>query len=190
MEYSPFPSPDTARTSPQDDALQQQAASLARCQDNLRAILANSPDAQQYTVEQLLTAELSGDAFCHIRHWAGGVCACSLALQSLAPSGTTQPSPLLLGAIERAFGSLTGLCRTLQNAAPGSTGFVWLSSDREGQLQVNRTFQYATPLPLTPLLALPASLFPSPGICERLNFSTASRRYAAVLAQRSPNLYL
>lgn len=169
---------------------QQQAQLLQRCRDNLRTVLSDYPDYRDMSLTELLNSELDSDICCHVQHWGGGAYAYELSLISLADANTTQPSPLLQGAIDRVFGSTEGLCRTLQNAAPGSAGFLWLSSDREGNLQVNRTFQYATPLPLTPLLALPSGLFPSPGICERLNFSTASRRYADVLACRSPNLYL
>lgn len=192
VDYSPAPSTrDTAVQMPDLDTLrQQQNEMLSLCRDNLNTVLSDDPTCRDMALDQLLCGDTDSASCCHVQHWAGGAYAYALALESLAPALSTQPSPLLQGAIDRAFGSLRGLCRTLQNVAPGRSGFVWLSSDREGQLQVNRTYQYATPLPLTPLLALPAGLFPSAGICEMLNFSTASRRYAGVLAQRSPNLYV
>ena len=173
VDYSSIsPAPDEA-------AMRQQ---LRRCQKNLQTVLKSEIEPEQLLREQ--TED------CHALHWAGGVYVWTLVLDSLTAPGLTQPSPLLQGAIDRSFGSMEGLCRTVQNAAPGQMGFVWLSSDREGELQINRTYSYATPLPLTPLLALPAALLPAPGICQRLNFSTASRRYAQVLAQRTPHLFL
>jgi superoxide dismutase len=161
---------------------------LRRCQTCLDRVLADREEYRDHTVPQLLTGQIDPALRSHVRHWAGGVYAYGLCLDSLAPALTTEPSPLLRGAIDAAFGSLAGLCRVLQNAAPGPEGFVWLTTDCRGRLQVNRLYQHAAPLPLIPLLTLPASLLPSPGICERLDWHAASRRYREALTCRPPHL--
>ena len=124
--------------------------------ENLNRLLADQPEYQSWTLEQLCQnwCALPEAIRQGIRNNAGGVYNHDLYFKCLAPSPSAPPSGPLRGAVDRDFGDLNALKATLKTAALGQfgSGWAWLVCDRERQLSVQKTANQDTPLPLRPLL--------------------------------------
>ena len=124
--------------------------------DNLNKLLADQPEFQSWSLEQLCRdwCQLPDDIRQGVRNNAGGVYNHDLYFKTMAPAPTSVPSGDLAGAITRDFGDLQSLKDALKAAALGQfgSGWAWLAVDREGRLSVQKTPNQDTPLPLCPLL--------------------------------------
>lgn len=124
--------------------------------DNLNKLLADQPEYQSWSLEQLCRdwCQLPDDIRQSVRNSAGGVYNHDLYFKTMAPAPASVPSGDLAGAVTRDFGDLQALKDTLKTAALGvfGSGWAWLVSDREGRLSVQKTANQDTPLPLCPLL--------------------------------------
>ncbi len=124
--------------------------------DNLNKLLADQPEFQSWSLEQLCRdwCQLPDDIRQGVRNNAGGVYNHDLYFKTMAPAPTSVPSGDLAGAITQDFGDLQSLKDALKAAALGQfgSGWAWLAVDREGRLSVQKTPNQDTPLPLCPLL--------------------------------------
>ena len=124
--------------------------------DNLNKLLADQPEYQSWSLEQLCRdwCQLPDDIRQSVRNSAGGVYNHDLYFKTMAPAPASVPSGDLAGAVTRDFGDLQALKDALTTAALGvfGSGWAWLVSDREGRLSVQKTANQDTPLPLCPLL--------------------------------------
>ena len=124
--------------------------------DNLNKLLADQPEYQSWSLEQLCRdwCQLPDDIRQSVRNSAGGVYNHDLYFKTMAPAPASVPSGDLAGAVTRDFGDLQALKDALKTAALGvfGSGWAWLVSDREGRLSVQKTANQDTPLPLCPLL--------------------------------------
>lgn len=124
--------------------------------DNLNKLLADQPEYQSWSLEQLCRdwCQLPDDIRQSVRNSAGGVYNHDLYFKTMAPAPASVPSGDLAGAVIRDFGDLQALKDALKTAALGvfGSGWAWLVSDREGRLSVQKTANQDTPLPLCPLL--------------------------------------
>lgn len=88
----------------------------------------------------------------------GGVANHSLYWRTMGPNGGGEPTGVLAGAIDAAFGGFAGFQEKFSNAAltQFGSGWAWLIVDGSGGLQVVSTSNQATPLSdgATPLLTL------------------------------------
>ena len=125
--------------------------------DNLNKLLADQPEYQSWSLEQLCRdwCQLPDNIRQGVRNNAGGVYNHDLYFKTMAPTPASTPSGDLAGAITRDFGDLQALKDAMKAAARGQfgSGWAWLTSDREGRLSVQKTANQDTPLPLCPLLA-------------------------------------
>lgn len=125
--------------------------------DNLNKLLADQPEYQSWSLEQLCRdwCQLPDNIRQGVRNNAGGVYNHDLYFKTMAPTPASTPSGDLAGAITRDFGDLQALKDAMKAAALGQfgSGWAWLTSDREGRLSVQKTANQDTPLPLCPLLA-------------------------------------
>lgn len=125
--------------------------------DNLNKLLADQPEYQSWSLEQLCRdwCQLPDNIRQGVRNNAGGVYNHDLYFKTMAPTPASTPSGDLAGAITRDFGDLQALKDAMKAAALGQfgSGWAWLMSDREGRLSVQKTANQDTPLPLCPLLA-------------------------------------
>ena len=124
--------------------------------DNLNKLLADQPEYQSWSLEQLCRdwCQLPDDIRQSVRNSAGGVYNHDLYFKTMAPAPASVPSGDLAGAVTRDFGDLQALKDALKTAALGvfGSGWAWLVSDREGRLSVQQTANQDTHLPLCPLL--------------------------------------
>lgn len=124
--------------------------------DNLNKLLADQPEYQSWSLEQLCRdwCQLPDNIRQGVRNNAGGVYNHDLYFKTMAPTPASTPSGDLAGAITRDFGDLQALKDAMKAAALGQfgSGWAWLTSDREGRLSVQKTANQDTPLPLCPLL--------------------------------------
>ena len=124
--------------------------------DNLNKLLADQPEYQSWSLEQLCRdwCQLHDDIRQGVRNNAGGVYNHDLYFKTMTPTPASTPSGDLAGAITRDFGDLQSLKDTLKATALGvfGSGWAWLTYDREGRLSVQKTANQDTPLPLCPLL--------------------------------------
>ena len=125
--------------------------------DNLNKLLADQPEYQSWSLEQLCRdwCQLPDNIRQGVRNNAGGVYNHDLYFKTMAPTPASTPSGDLAGAVTRDFGDLQALKDAMKAAALGQfgSGWAWLTSDREGRLSVQKTANQDTPLPLCPLLA-------------------------------------
>lgn len=124
--------------------------------ENLNRLLADHPEYQSWSLEQLCQdwCSLPEDLRQGVRNNAGGVYNHDLYFKTLAPAPASIPSGLLSAGIRRDFGGLSALKSALKTAALGQfgSGWAWLVCNRDGQLSVQKTANQDTPLPLWPLL--------------------------------------
>ena len=125
--------------------------------DNLNKLLADQPEYQSWSLEQLCRdwCQLPDNIRQGVRNNAGGVYNHDLYFKTMAPTPASTPSGDLAGTITRDFGDFQALKDAMKAAALGQfgSGWAWLTSDREGRLSVQKTANQDTPLPLCPLLA-------------------------------------
>jgi len=124
--------------------------------ETLNKLLADHPDYQTWTLEQLCQdwCRLPGVIRQGVRNNAGGVYNHDLYFKTMAPTPATSPSGTLEDAIIRDFGDLSDLKAAMKAAALGQfgSGWAWLVSDSNGTLSVQKTANQDTPLPLRPLV--------------------------------------
>ena len=124
--------------------------------DNLNKLLADQPEYQRWSLEQLCRdwCQLPDDIRQGVRNNAGGVYNHDLYFKVMAAAPASVPTGDLAGAITRDFGDLQTLKDSMKTAALGQfgSGWAWLVFDREGRLSIQKTANQDTPLPLCPLL--------------------------------------
>lgn len=112
---------------------------------NLNKALASSP-LEKLPLEQLiLNASKRSEA---IRNNAGGHYNHTLFWEILAPAKDSKPSPELLIAIEKSYGSLDSLKKSINQAASSrfGSGWAWLIVTPEGKLMVTSTPNQDNPI--------------------------------------------
>lgn len=129
--------------------------------DNLNDLISGYPDLQNWTLDQLIIGNdrLPWEIRDAVRNNAGGVYNHILYFSRLAPAGETNlPSGELLSLMEQRFGGFSGFREEFKNAAGTvfGSGYTWLVSDRNGQLQIVTTANQDNPLAsgFFPLIAL------------------------------------
>lgn len=124
--------------------------------ENLNKLLADQPEYQSWTLEQLCQnwCQLPEEIRQSVRNNAGGVYNHDLYFRDLSPAPVPPPSGALSDAIIRDIGDLLALKAALKTAALGQfgSGWAWLVCDQTGTLSVQKTANQDTPLPLQPLL--------------------------------------
>ena len=126
--------------------------------ENLNKYLADKPQLQNLTLEELIVYHSNDD---EIRHNAGGVYNHQLFFGGMRP-GMNQIvvglSGRFLQNINRDFGSLENFKMQFGNAAAAvfGSGYAWLAVDSRGKLHIVQTANQDTPLTLSmkPLLNL------------------------------------
>ena len=170
--------------------------------EQLNLALAPWPQFHDWPLRRLLLqwSELPCTLQTPVRNNGGGVYNHTLYFQSMTPARSAAPSPRLMSAVVRSFGSMTDCLAALKGAALAQfgSGYAWLCSDRDGSLLVTRTANQDTPLPLFPLLTLDVwehAYFLSyqnrrgdylTALLPLLDWCGASARYDALLSNRPP----
>ncbi len=117
---------------------------------NLNAALANHPDLQQKSVEQLIQGlnQVPDDIRTAVRNNGGGHANHSFFWQIMGPNGGGQPTGALAEAINKTFGSFDALKEQIGKAAATrfGSGWAWLSADSSGTLRVESTANQDSPL--------------------------------------------
>lgn len=117
---------------------------------NLNAALANHPDLQQKSVEQLIQSlnQVPEDVRTAVRNNGGGHANHSFFWQIMGPNGGGQPTGALAEAINKTFGSFDALKEQIGKAAATrfGSGWAWLSADSSGSLRVESTPNQDSPL--------------------------------------------
>ena len=120
--------------------------------DNLNTALADRPEEQNKTLEELLRHLdcLSGPKRTAIRNNGGGVYNHLLYFNCLSPERGLRPSGGLAAALERDFGSYDDWRAAMKAAALGQfgSGYAWLVCERSGALSVLKTANQDSPLSL------------------------------------------
>lgn len=115
--------------------------------DALNTAVAADPALQGMSLEQLVTS--AGELPPAVRNNAGGHWNHTFFWDTMtAPSQTGQPSPQLLEAIDRQFGSLDGMKSAVNDAGAKrfGSGWTWLIVGQGGQLAVTSTSNQDNPL--------------------------------------------
>ena len=83
-----------------------------------------------------------------LRNNGGGYYNHNLYFSIMSPKNETKPSPALMEAIEREFGSLTNLIESLEKTAISQFGSGWafLSADQGGRLYITKSSNQNNPL--------------------------------------------
>jgi len=118
--------------------------------DRLNAALSRWPCYQTWSLTQLLTRpdQLPRELRTQVQQYGGKLYNHQVYFSSMAAPTGQQPDADLAAAIRTCFGSGEGLRRRFAEAAqelPG-VGWVWLVTDRRGQLRVMATRDNETPL--------------------------------------------
>lgn len=127
--------------------------------DNLNKALADCPDCQQKSLEELLQSldKLPEPKRTAIRNNGGGVYNHYLYFDCMGGKGCS-PTGSLAQAMDRAFGSMDEWKRQMKEAALGQfgSGYAWLVTDRDGALSVTKTANQDCPITqgLWPLLCV------------------------------------
>ena len=120
--------------------------------DNLNTALADRPEEQNKTLEELLRHLdcLSEPKRTAIRNNGGGVYNHLLYFNCLSPERGLRPSGGLAAALERDFGSYDDWRAAMKAAALGQfgSGYAWLVCERSGALSVLKTANQDSPLSL------------------------------------------
>ncbi len=126
--------------------------------DNLNNTIKDYPEAHGKTVKELLMNldRLPENIRTPVKNNGGGVYNHELYFSILGEMCSTSPSPALLCAINRDFGSIDGFKEALKAAALSQfgSGWAWLLSDKEKKLSIVKTPNQDTPdlSKYTPLL--------------------------------------
>ena len=112
--------------------------------ETLNPTLSSCPEAQSWSLEQLLTHldQLPQGAQTAVRNHGGGVYNHQLYFSTLtAPNSGTKPSALLQSAIDQAFGGMDPLFAELKKTALGrfGSGWAYLVTDADGRLSICST---------------------------------------------------
>ena len=127
---------------------------------NLNNALANSPDLQAMSVEELIQnlSKVPEAARTAVRNNGGGHANHTLFWQIMGPNGGGQPTGALADAITKTFGSFDAFKQQVIQAATTrfGSGWGWLSADSSGNLRVESTPNQDSPLMegRTPLLGV------------------------------------
>lgn len=118
--------------------------------DRLNAALGRWPCYQTWSLTQLLTGldRLPRELRTQVRRYGGKLYNHQIYFSSMNIPTGQQPDVGLAAAIQKCFGSLEGLRQRFAEAAqelPG-VGWIWLVTDRRGQLRVVATRDDETPL--------------------------------------------
>ena len=117
---------------------------------NLNNALANSPDLQNKSVEDLISnlSSVPDAARTAVRNNGGGHANHTLFWQIMGPNGGGEPSGPLAGAITKAFGSFDAFKQQVTQAATTrfGSGWAWLSMDNSGALRIESTANQDNPL--------------------------------------------
>lgn len=120
--------------------------------DNLNTALADRPEEQNKTLEELLRHldRLSEPKRTAIRNNGGGVYNHLLYFDGMCACHSSRPSGGLAMAMERDFGSFEGWKEQMKAAALGQfgSGYAWLVCERSGALSVLKTANQDSPLSL------------------------------------------
>ncbi|MBR1770625.1 MAG: superoxide dismutase [Lachnospiraceae bacterium] len=126
--------------------------------DNLNNVLADYPEVQRMSLEQLLTKveKLPVGIRAAVRNNAGGVFNHALYFDTMKESGMQAPVGKLAEAIVQDFGHYANWRDQMRQAALGQfgSGWAWLVSDAQGKLIILQTANQDVPdlLLYTPLL--------------------------------------
>jgi len=116
----------------------------------LNNALANSPDLQNKSVEDLISnlSSVPDAARTAVRNNGGGHANHTLFWQIMGPNGGGEPSGPLAGAITKAFGSFDAFKQQVTQAATTrfGSGWAWLSMDNSGALRIESTANQDNPL--------------------------------------------
>ena len=125
--------------------------------DNLNKALAPYPDLHNWTLYQLLTnlEKLPAEIRTSVKNNGGGVYNHQLYFDSMTGNQNT-PDPILMQALQNAFGSYDEWKKKMADAAASvfGSGWAWLVSNDDGTLRIVTTPNQDTPLPLRPLLLI------------------------------------
>lgn len=117
--------------------------------DNLNSILADYPELQKLSLEELLSGieALPAAAQTPIRNNGGGVYNHELYFDAMKSPVGQEPSGALAEAIERDFGSLKEWKEQMKQKGVSQfgSGWAWLLSDKEGKLSVVQTANQDVP---------------------------------------------
>lgn len=117
---------------------------------NLNGALADYPDLQSQTVEAMLRDlnNLPEDIQTKVRNNGGGHVNHSMFWQIMGPDGGGEPGGALAEQIEQTFGSFADFQEQFEAAGTGQfgSGWVWLVSNNEGELEIMSTPNQDTPL--------------------------------------------
>ncbi len=125
--------------------------------DNLNKALEAYPELQERPLESLLAdlSQVPEAIRTAVRFHGGGHLNHSLFWESMTPGGSELQGQLA-AAVHQAFGDLAGLQENMNSAGLKhlGSGWVWLTLDNAGQLQVESTANHDSPLAegRTPLL--------------------------------------
>lgn len=133
---------------------------LARYTDSLNSLIAQYPQYQDWTLDQLITGPLlmpQNDRL-RVQNDAGAIYNHRLYFDRLRPQGANLPGPYLSRAIISRYGSMAEFQQLFEQAAQSifGVGWVWLNTDSDGHLHIAITSDNATPAlhVFTPLLVL------------------------------------
>lgn len=128
--------------------------------DGLNAALANYPDLQPKTLEELLSnlKAIPEDIRASVRNNGGGHYNHSLFWTLLTPHAKAEPTGKLADAITKSFGSFAQFQSLFDAAAKTrfGSGWAWLSVDKDGKLVITSTANQDCPISdgLKPVLGL------------------------------------
>ena len=117
--------------------------------DNLNSILADYPELQKMSLEQLLTKleKLPVQIRTAVRNNAGGVYNHELYFDSMKENCGQEPAGELAEALERDFGTYQNWRALMRQAAVSQfgSGWAWLVADEEGKLIILQTANQDVP---------------------------------------------
>jgi Fe-Mn family superoxide dismutase len=117
--------------------------------DNLNSALANHPEAQKLSLQQLIqySNRLPNDIRTAVRNNAGGVYNHRLYFDSMTPD-LQQPSGALADAVDKEYGGIDGFRQKFKAAAMSvfGSGYAWLCASPSGKLSIVTSPNQDTPL--------------------------------------------
>ena len=120
--------------------------------DNLNNTLAQYPQFQNWTLEQLIVnvPSLPEDIQNSVRNNGGGIYNHYFYFSNLTPAACSQPVGMLKEAIEKEFGGYASFQKQFKESALSvfGSGYAWLVVNASGQLDIITTKNQDTPLTL------------------------------------------
>jgi Fe-Mn family superoxide dismutase len=118
--------------------------------NNYNEAIANNPDLQNQSIEALLRNldSIPEDDRITIRNNGGGHVNHSMFWQIMSPDGGGEPQGELAERINQTFGSFADFQTAFEEAGANQfgSGWVWLVSDNEGNLQITTTLNQDNPI--------------------------------------------